>query len=158
MLLQLAQFACVIAACSAFQPSSKQYTVRYPNRPNTVTNFDSVRVSSSTTKITSSTSTTQLHAVSRRNVFQNAVTSILPLQYVLSLSSAEKALAVESSTNLPNGLLEARVLENVLSTPPYGMEINDIIYPKYVFFNSFFMYSLFEIIFFSDKDIIISFL
>ena len=136
---RFAQFACVAAAllkvcttCSAFQPSSKQYTLRYPHRDDTVANFDGPTMSSSLspTTIFPSSTLTQLYAVSRRHVCQNAVTSILPLQYVLSLTSAEKASAVESSTNLPNGLLEARVLENVLSSPPYGMESNDIIYPK----------------------------
>lgn len=32
---------------------------------------------------------------------------------------------------LENGLLESRVLENVLSPPPYGMEGTDVFYPSY---------------------------
>lgn len=34
-------------------------------------------------------------------------------------------------TNLQNGMLESRVLENVLSPPQYGMEANDISFPSY---------------------------
>ncbi len=81
---------------------------------------------------------TQLYSTRRRDMIQN-VASILPLQYLIISSAiaggggAENVNAAESSSsNLPNGLLEARVLENVLSPPPYGMESNDILYPKYV--------------------------
>jgi hypothetical protein len=35
------------------------------------------------------------------------------------------------STELGAGLLEARVTENVLSPPPYGMETNDLFYPSW---------------------------
>ncbi|CAB9516923.1 expressed unknown protein [Seminavis robusta] len=35
------------------------------------------------------------------------------------------------SSQLAVGLLEARVTENVLSPPPYGMEVPDIIYPSW---------------------------
>jgi hypothetical protein len=36
------------------------------------------------------------------------------------------------SADLPVGLLESRVLDNVLSPPPYGMESPDVYYPRYV--------------------------
>ena len=73
---------------------------------------------------------------SRRNILKKA-SAILPLQFLLSSSllpqNANGATgAAESSTELPNGLLESRVLEYVLSPPPYGMECTDIVYPRYV--------------------------
>jgi hypothetical protein len=34
------------------------------------------------------------------------------------------------SAELPVGLLESRVLDNVLSPPPYGMESPDVYYPR----------------------------
>lgn len=37
-----------------------------------------------------------------------------------------------NSRQLENGLLESRVLENVQSPPPYGMEGPDVYYPEYV--------------------------
>lgn len=37
------------------------------------------------------------------------------------------------SVNLPTGLLESRVLENVYSYPPYGMESIDIFYPTWFY-------------------------
>jgi hypothetical protein len=41
------------------------------------------------------------------------------------------AAAPSSDTTLPMGLLEARVTENVLSPPPYLMEVDDIYYPSW---------------------------
>lgn len=35
-----------------------------------------------------------------------------------------------TSIDLPIGLLESRVLDNVFSPPPYGMEAPDVIYPR----------------------------
>mmetsp|Transcript_13816 Transcript_13816/g.15343 ORF Transcript_13816/g.15343 Transcript_13816/m.15343 type:complete len:356 (-) Transcript_13816:100-1167(-) len=40
-------------------------------------------------------------------------------------------LTQASSTKLPSGLLECRVLENVLSPPTYGMESSDVFYPNW---------------------------
>lgn len=45
-------------------------------------------------------------------------------------SVADTVLSAESAA-LPNGLLEARVTENVLSPPPYGMEGTDVFYPSW---------------------------
>lgn len=39
--------------------------------------------------------------------------------------------AAAASRELPSGLLESRVTENVLSPPPYGMEEADILYPRW---------------------------
>jgi hypothetical protein len=64
--------------------------------------------------------------LSRRNVL-NFIPVLTSLQYLVSLPKNANA---ESSMDLPNGLLEARVLENVLSPPPYEMECSDIFYPR----------------------------
>mmetsp|Transcript_23488 Transcript_23488/g.34808 ORF Transcript_23488/g.34808 Transcript_23488/m.34808 type:complete len:328 (-) Transcript_23488:12-995(-) len=48
------------------------------------------------------------------------------------IPSVAHANAVDAeSLSLQNGLLESRVLENVLSPPPYQMEGSDIYYPEY---------------------------
>ena len=61
---------------------------------------------------------------SRRQALTTAATTIL-------LPDAARALVVPaSSSELPAGLLESRVLENVLSPPPYGMEGSDVFYPS----------------------------
>lgn len=61
---------------------------------------------------------------SRRQALTTAATTIL-------LPDAARALVVPaSSSELPSGLLESRVLENVLSPPPYGMEGSDVYYPS----------------------------
>ena len=61
-----------------------------------------------------------------------------------SVGCAKVSLAVETSTSvldfmtgqgdlpqLETGLLESRVLENVMSPPPYGMERGDVFYPDW---------------------------
>jgi hypothetical protein len=48
----------------------------------------------------------------------------------LFIPSVAQAVDAESSA-LENGLIESRVLENVLSPPPYQMEGSDIYYPEY---------------------------
>ena len=65
-------------------------------------------------------------SLSRRNVL-SSIPVLASLQYLVSLP---KIVNAESSMDLPNGLLEARVLENVLSPPPYEMECSDIFYPR----------------------------
>ena len=64
---------------------------------------------------------------SRRNAFKTTFSALLPLQYLVS---SPKHVYAESTGDLPNGLLETRVLENVLSPPPYGIESSDIQYPR----------------------------
>lgn len=59
----------------------------------------------------------------RREIVQTIGSSLL----FPSLANAVDA----ESINLQNGLLEARVLENVLSPPPYQLEGSDIFYPSY---------------------------
>jgi len=64
---------------------------------------------------------------SRRQILQTiAASSSMPL-FVPSIAHAADA----ESSNLQNGLLEVRVLENLLSPPTYGMESNDIYYPVF---------------------------
>eukprot|EP00527_Entomoneis_sp_CCMP2396_P008819 CAMPEP_0198143344 /NCGR_PEP_ID=MMETSP1443-20131203/6583_1 /TAXON_ID=186043 /ORGANISM="Entomoneis sp., Strain CCMP2396" /LENGTH=255 /DNA_ID=CAMNT_0043806567 /DNA_START=333 /DNA_END=1097 /DNA_ORIENTATION=+ len=46
-------------------------------------------------------------------------------------SALRSAGGVTGSASLENGLLEARVTENVLSPPPYGMETPDVFYPSW---------------------------
>jgi hypothetical protein len=48
-------------------------------------------------------------------------------------SSSTNSLLQPESMYLPNGLLESRVIENVLSYPPYGMELSDIYYPSWFY-------------------------
>jgi len=59
---------------------------------------------------------------SRRKVVQTIATGT-PFVFANHPSGAEETLE--------NGLLESRVLENVLGPPPYGMEGTDIFYPSY---------------------------
>ena len=59
----------------------------------------------------------------RRQTIQTIASSLL-------IPSVAQAVDAESSL-LENGLLESRVLENVLSPPPYQMEGSDIYYPDY---------------------------
>ncbi len=73
-----------------------------------------------------------LAARSRRQFFESVVpttaSSMIPMLTLLDPSMSQ---AADGAQNLQNGLLETRVLDNVLSTPPYGMEGNDIYYPDY---------------------------
>lgn len=64
-----------------------------------------------------------LSASSRRQVIQ---TTIATTPFLLTKNDPSHAAEI-----LENGLLETRVLENVLSPPPYGMEGTDIYYPSY---------------------------
>jgi len=54
---------------------------------------------------------------------------------VASLLLRDGAIAVEplpaDSQSLPGGLLEARLTENLMSSPPYGIESADVFYPPY---------------------------
>lgn len=59
----------------------------------------------------------------RRNVLQTIGSSSLLVPQIVNAAGSE-------SSNLESGLLEVRVLENLLSPPPYGMEGNDIYYPR----------------------------
>lgn len=60
----------------------------------------------------------------RREVFQ--IISSIPL--LVNVPSFAQAA---NSDSLEKGLLESRVLEDVMSPPTYGMEGNDIFYPSY---------------------------
>ncbi len=76
----------------------------------------------------------KLDIISRRNIFKvmSASASSIPLQFLVSPPPKRAEAATgDSSIKLPNGLLETRVLENVLSPPPYGIETSDIQYPRY---------------------------
>jgi hypothetical protein len=64
----------------------------------------------------------------RRDFVQITVASSASASLVPSVGHA---MEVESSSNLQIGLLESRVLENVLSPPPYQLEGSDIYYPDY---------------------------
>ena len=129
----LFQFLCLSISisdlCQAFQiiqtkktiDSSSAWKKNIPNILNKATTRHQ-------TKSTAILTSTQLNSISRRNIFQNSIAASLYVQYLLP--PPKRAYAVESSMDLPNGLLEARVLENVLSPPPYGMESSDVLYPK----------------------------
>jgi hypothetical protein len=75
---------------------------------------------------------------SRRSIIQSLTLSTLPLIGAQSSSSSSVANAASINGNLispesstmENGLLEIRVLENLMSPPPYGMESGDIYYPR----------------------------
>ncbi len=58
-------------------------------------------------------------------MLQTGVAINLPF-FVPSFAQALNA----ESVDLEKGLLESRVLENVMSPPTYGLEGNDVYYPK----------------------------
>ena len=66
---------------------------------------------------------------SRRAFLQTASSSVAAPIVVGTLFQPGPASAATSQ--LPIGLIEARVTENVLSPPPYGREDADIIYPQW---------------------------
>lgn len=59
----------------------------------------------------------------RRNILQQII--LCPTLALLDPYESQAADVME------NGMLESRVLENVLSPPPYGLDGNDIYYPSY---------------------------
>ena len=74
---------------------------------------------------------------SRRSIIQSLTLGAIPLIGAQSLPSVANALVSSSgnlispeSSTMENGLLEIRVLENLMSPPPYGMEAGDIYYPR----------------------------
>jgi hypothetical protein len=79
--------------------------------------------------------TTTPNAVSRRGVLAG---SFVACQLIASRAWADDSSSVLSklvspqaaSLELENGLLESRVLSNVLNPPPYGMEGTDVFYPS----------------------------
>jgi hypothetical protein len=74
-----------------------------------------------------------LQAQSRRDVLLGGA---LLSQLVTSRASADESILSQiiapqaASSALENGLLESRVLSNVLNPPPYGMEGTDVFYPS----------------------------
>jgi hypothetical protein len=79
--------------------------------------------------------TKQLHAHSRREILIGGVAAI---QFASEQARADDSSSIlaqivssqAESLELENGLLESRVLSNVLNPPPYGMEGPDIFYPS----------------------------
>jgi hypothetical protein len=79
--------------------------------------------------------TNQLHAHSRREILLGGVVAI---QFASEQARADDSSSIlaqivssqADSLELENGLLESRVLSNVLNPPPYGMEGPDIFYPS----------------------------
>jgi hypothetical protein len=69
----------------------------------------------------------------RRRALITTAASVLPLLGCKRPGLAESTFIIPAadSINLQVGLLETRVLENVLSPPPYGMEIPDVLYPAW---------------------------
>ena len=71
--------------------------------------------------------------VDRRTV---ALTSMVSLVTAFPSHASEPSSVFDlvsgqaDSRKLENGLLESRVLENVMSPPPYGMEGPDVFYPE----------------------------
>ena len=70
----------------------------------------------------------------RRQFVQSlsSIPFILDSQIPVANAVSGGTLVSPESSTLENGLLEIRVLENVLSPPPYGMESADIFYPRCV--------------------------
>jgi hypothetical protein len=71
------------------------------------------------------------HDNSRRQVLWGA--SVISASFALSspaLAAMDFFSPQADSTSLPDGLLEGRVLENILQPPPYGMEGPDVFYPS----------------------------
>jgi len=64
----------------------------------------------------------------RRNILQQII--LCPTLALLDPMESEAAF-VNGPTAMENGMLESRVLENVLSPPPYGLDRSDIYYPSY---------------------------
>jgi len=82
------------------------------------------------------------HEMNRRNLLLRGVaaaaTTTTSTTFTISSLLAAPALAdpllpgdAASSSELQNGLLESRVLENLMSPPPYDLEKADISYPNY---------------------------
>lgn len=75
-----------------------------------------------------------LCAHSRREILVGG--GLMANQILISKASAQEPITyvpqmlLPSSATLENGLLESRVLSNVLFPPPYGMEGSDIFYPE----------------------------
>lgn len=75
-----------------------------------------------------------LHPQQRRNDMQQSPWNLLPdRRAVLSNIALASALAVNSANaqDVNESTLEQRILDNTLSSPPYGMEATDIFYPSY---------------------------
>lgn len=71
----------------------------------------------------------KLYCSTRRDFLQTTIASSAATS--LLVPSVGHASIEAESTNLQTGLLESRVLENVLSPPPYQLEGSDIYYPDY---------------------------
>lgn len=73
--------------------------------------------------------------IPRRAIFTIAASALPLLLGGTARGLADTAFNIPTaadSTNLPAGLLESRVLENVLSPPPYDLERSDIAYPAWL--------------------------
>ena len=68
----------------------------------------------------------------RRQAILTIVTTASTLGLFGNIANAEMLQLPASSTELPAGLLESRVQDNVMSPPQYGMESIDIFYPACV--------------------------
>lgn len=68
----------------------------------------------------------------RRQAILTIATTVSTLGLLGSVANAEMLPLPAASTDLPAGLLETRVQDNVMSPPQYGMESTDIFYPSYV--------------------------
>jgi hypothetical protein len=71
----------------------------------------------------------RLYCSTRRDFLQTTIASSTAAS--LLVPSVSHAAIEAESTNLQTGLLESRVLGNVLSPPPYQLEGSDIYYPDY---------------------------
>ena len=72
--------------------------------------------------------------MNRRKALTTATTVVATSLIGASAANADMMQLSAQSTALPAGLLESRVLDNVLSPPPYGMEGTDVFYPAYVYY------------------------
>jgi len=87
--------------------------------------------SHTTTQLHSHHSPSSIESISRRDILQKITTTAATSFIPFVASSPKLANAEDVSSELQNGLLEVRVLENVLSSPPYGIESSDVLYPSY---------------------------
>jgi len=88
---------------------------------------DTTTISSSPSSNNAKTRTSSLSSSSRKSFLRSLSIGIIA-------SQGQPAWGLPAGpivTNLENGMLESRVVENVLSPPQYGMEANDISFPSY---------------------------
>ena len=120
---------CTVSACSGFDPCpSLRGRGRHPSTSSSLPHHAR----------SSQDDDTSMQCLVNRLVDRRTVilTSMLSLVAARPSHAAEPSSVFDlvsgqaDSRTLENGLLESRVLENVMSPPPYGMEGPDVYYPE----------------------------